>query len=448
MGVRWVDAAPAALRDASVVDLRDGSVAALVVDEDDRIIAADESAELMLGTHELLGRTRTSLGLRFTAADGSPLAAGDDPVLRTLASGEPSAPSLLGVESARSDAGMSFSWVEVGTAPLRLADGSVAAVAVSWREVSDQPRGRAATAALVRALQSLSKAAVADEVRFRALAENAADVVIQSDVAGRCVWVSPAVREVLGWEPDDVVGQSLLPLVHPDDRERANEQRRAALASGSDAHERLEVRYTTTAGGWRWMSALSRPMRDPTGRVVGGLTALRDIQDDVERREELRYLAGHDGLTGLVNREAAIHHLARALQNTAGSGSLVGVLYLDVDRFKDVNDTYGHATGDRLLIEIGHRLTTTLRASDIVARLGGDEFLVILSQVKEEQHAVRRAMSLLEMVSRPGDEGIPAATVSIGVVTDAGDRDPADVLHEADAALYRAKHAGRNTVSL
>ena len=196
------------------------------------------------------------------------------------------------------------------------------------------------------------------------------------------------------------------------------------------------------------MSALSRPMRDPTGRVVGGLTALRDIQDDVERREELRYLAGHDGLTGLVNREAAIHHLARALQNTAGSGSLVGVLYLDVDRFKDVNDTYGHATGDRLLIEIGHRLTTTLRASDIVARLGGDEFLVILSQVKEEQHAVRRAMSLLEMVSRPGDEGIPAATVSIGVVTDAGDRDPADVLHEADAALYRAKHAGRNTVSL
>ena len=129
MGVRWVDAAPAVLRDASVVDLRDGSVAALVVDEDDRIIAADEAAELMLGTHELLGRTRTSLGLRFTAADGSPLAAGDDPVLRTLASGEPSAPSLLGVESARSDAGTSFSWVEVGTAPLRLADGSVAAVA-------------------------------------------------------------------------------------------------------------------------------------------------------------------------------------------------------------------------------------------------------------------------------------------------------------------------------
>ena len=285
-------------------------------------------------------------------------------------------------------------------------------------------------------------------MRFRALAENAADVVIQSDVAGRCVWVSPAVREVLGWEPDDVVGQSLLPLVHPDDRERANEQRRAALASGSDAHERLEVRYTTKAGGWRWMSALSRPMRDPSGRVVGGLTALRDIQDEVERREELRYLAGHDGLTGLVNREAALHHLARALQAAHGTASLVGVLYLDVDRFKDVNDTYGHATGDRLLIEIGHRLTTTLRASDIVARLGGDEFLVILSQVKEEQHAVRRALALLDVVSRPGDDGVPVATVSIGVVTDDGDRDPAAVLHEADAALYRAKHAGRNTVSL
>jgi diguanylate cyclase (GGDEF)-like protein/PAS domain S-box-containing protein len=263
------------------------------------------------------------------------------------------------------------------------------------------------------------------------------------------VWVSPSVREVLGWDADELVGQSLLPLLHPDDRERANEQRRASLSSGSDVGlERLEQRYATKAGGWRWMSALSRPLRDATGRVVGGLTALRDIQDDVEHREELRYLAGHDGLTGLVNREAAVHHLTRALTAVSGTGRHVGVLYLDIDRFKDVNDTYGHAMGDRLLVEVGRRLTAALRDTDVVARLGGDEFLVVLTSVREPQHALGRALALLEILSRPGDEGVPAATVSIGVVTDSGGGDPAAVLREADAALYRAKHQGRNTVSL
>jgi diguanylate cyclase (GGDEF)-like protein len=124
------------------------------------------------------------------------------------------------------------------------------------------------------------------------------------------------------------------------------------------------------------------------------------------------------------------------------------VLYVDVDNFKDVNDTFGHAAGDRLLIEIGHRFTARLRDSDVVARLGGDEFLVVLSSMREGEHALLRAQALLEAAAQGGVDGVPAATVSIGIRYDDGSSDPGAVLRDADAALYRAKHAGRNRVSL
>jgi len=195
------------------------------------------------------------------------------------------------------------------------------------------------------------------------------------------------------------------------------------------------------------MSVLSRPMRDPAGNITGGLTALRDIQHEVARRDELSYLAGHDGLTGLLNRDAALHALAKALQSARGTGRWVGVLYVDVDRFKDVNDTFGQPVGDRLLVQVGQRLSAHLRDSDVVARLGGDEFLVILAGMREGEHATMRAEALLDAVAEPGPDGLPTVTVSIGVRHDDGTSDPGLVLRDADAALYRAKNAGRARVS-
>ena len=146
-----------------------------------------------------------------------------------------------------------------------------------------------------------------------------------------------------------------------------------------------------------------------------------------------------DTLTSFANAHAG-------LPTPDGSGRHVGVLYLDVDRFKDVNDTYGHDGGDRLLVELAHRLTSVLRDSDVVGRLGGDEFLVVLSSLKEPGHADVRASSLLATLSAETD-GVPSSTVSIGVVTDDGSGDAAEVLKAADAALYRAKHAGRDRIS-
>ena len=355
---------------------------------------------------------------------------------------------VLGLEGLSGEAEGQFAWVEVAAYPLQGSDGAVEGVATTLRDVSQTGEGRAATAALVHSMRSLAHASVEDEARFRVLAENSADVLFQTDVVGRCIWVSPSVIDVLGWAPEQVLGQTLFPLLHPADREAANEQRRSALSQEGGGHDRVELRYATADGGWRWMSVLSRPMRDSQGHTSGGLTALRDIQAEVERREELSYLAGHDSLTGLVNRDAALRALAKALEQARRSDRWVGVLYVDVDNFKDVNDTFGHAAGDRLLVEIGHRFTARLRDSDVVARLGGDEFLVVLSSMREASTrwcALRRCSTA---AAEDGADGVPAATVSIGVRYDDGTSDAGEVLRDADAALYRAKHAGRNRVSL
>jgi diguanylate cyclase (GGDEF)-like protein/PAS domain S-box-containing protein len=446
--MHWVDTAPAGLRQAASIDLRSDE-AVIVLDRAGTCVGTDgDQAVLGLDAEHLLGRTRVDAGWRWCDDSGHPLPDGSSPVARVLATGEPVTRLVLGLEGLSGEAVGQFAWVEVAAYPLQGSDGTVDGVATTLRDVSQTAEGRAATAGLVHSLRSLAHASVEDEARFRVLAENSADVLFQTDVVGRCTWVSPSVTDVLGWAPEQVLGQTLFPLLHPADREAANDQRRSALSQEGGGHDRVELRYATADGGWRWMSVLSRSMRDSHGHVSGGLTALRDIQAEVERREELSYLAGHDSLTGLVNRDAALRALAKALEQARRSDRWVGVLYVDVDHFKDVNDTFGHAAGDRLLVEIGHRLATRLRDSDVVARLGGDEFLVVLSSMRDGEHAMVRAQALLDAAAEDGVDGGPAATVSIGVRSDDGTSDPGEVLRDADAALYRAKHAGRNCVSL
>jgi diguanylate cyclase (GGDEF)-like protein/PAS domain S-box-containing protein len=445
----WVDTAPSELRQAASIDLRDGD-AVVVLDRSGTCVGADAAGAQALGLDAdlLLGRPLLDSAWRWCDADGRPLSDADSPLVSALSSGEPVLERVLGLEGLPDDPRGRFAWVEVSAYPLRGVDGSVAGLATSVRDVSLTAAGRAATAAVVASLRSLARASWEDQARFRVLAENAADVLFQTDIVGRCVWVSPSVADVLGWEPERVVGGSLVPLLHPGDRELANERRLASLSEHGGGHERLELRYATADGRWRWMSVLSRPLRDATGRVTGGLTALRDIHDEVERREELRYVARTDALTGLLDRDAALRSLGRALAQARRTDRWVGVLDVDVDGFRAVNDTHGADAGDRLLVEVGRRLTSRLRDSDVVARLGGDEFLVVLTSMRTGAHAEQRAQALLASAGEPAPDGIPSATVSIGVSCDDGTGDSGQLLREAGAALARAKEAGRNRVSL
>lgn len=183
------------------------------------------------------------------------------------------------------------------------------------------------------------------------------------------------------------------------------------------------------------------------GEPVGCLYALRDVEEQVQRREQLVYRASHDALTGLVNRTEAMEALAEALERAKLKHTWVGLLYVDIDHFKAVNDTYGHLEGDRLLIRVAQLLKDTLRETDVVARIGGDEFIAVLPSMREPDIAVVRAEALLATVSQPGDPDFPQASLSIGVAVGDGSHDADQLLAMADAALYRAKTGGRNRLS-
>lgn len=228
--VRWAGAAGASLRDAAVVDLRDDE-ALLVSDRDGRLVGTDPGGVLGVDPESILGRTPTELSWRLLRPDGSAVLPGEDPAAVAMATGGPVLDQLLGIELAHDDVSV-LTWCSVSALPLRGPDGSVEGVASALRDVSASPEGRRATASLAQRLRAVSKGAELDQARFRLLAESAADVVMETDLAGRVVWVSPSVTEVLGWNPVDLVGSSSLPLLHDDDRERANEIRRLALAQG------------------------------------------------------------------------------------------------------------------------------------------------------------------------------------------------------------------------
>ena len=446
--MQWVDTAPTQLRDAASIDLRSGN-AVIVLDSAGTCIGAEDGLQGLFGldVEHLLGRSRVDARWHWCDAEGQPVGEAENPVAVALASGRPVPERVLGLEGIEDGAAERFAWVAVSAYPLRGEDGSVDGVAASMRDVSWTPEGRTATASLVRSLRTLESASAQDEARFRTLAENSADVLFQTDVVGRCVWVSSSLTEVLGLEPDAVLGQSLSRLLHPMDREIANERRLVALAESGGGHDRLELRYATAAGTWRWMSVVSRPLRDATGRVVGAVTALRDIQDEVERREEQLYRADRDPLTGLLTSAGGRRALAKALDAARGTDRLVGVLLVDIDGLGHINLEHGTPAGDLAIVHVADVLTTHLRETDSVARHAADEFLVVLSSVAAADDAERRAQSLLELVGAPRGAGQPTVRVSIGVATDDGSSEAADVLRRADVGLRHAKDAGGGRVS-
>jgi diguanylate cyclase (GGDEF)-like protein len=182
------------------------------------------------------------------------------------------------------------------------------------------------------------------------------------------------------------------------------------------------------------------------GLANQGATALQNAQ----LVEQIQHQAVHDSLTGLPNRVLFEDRLAHALTTSRRDGSNVGVLFVDLDGFKDVNDTYGHACGDELLQEVGRRLTLTVRASDTVARLGGDEFVVVLAPIGGVHDASAVAEKVLGALREPVEVRghVLAISASVGVTIATASDDPESLLNHADSAMYRAKSAGRNRVEL
>jgi len=289
-----------------------------------------------------------------------------------------------------------------------------------------------------------------DAAHFRSLVESAPDATVVLDVNGRILEANHQVRAVFGYEADELIGQPLERMLAVQSRPAADGYRQRFTTDPrptvlGDADELCGRRKDGTEFP---IEVVVGPIETPEGTVV--TAAIRDVTErrDFERR--LAHQASHDELTGLPNRSLFVEQLADALLGAAPGGPPVAVCFLDIDHFKYVNDSRGHAVGDSLLAEVARRIAETARSSDVVARFGGDEFAVLVEGLGDRQGATAYAWRLLAAFDRPfvvhGVECFVSA--SVGIAFGGRDDDANDLLRDADAAMYHAKQRGRARVEL
>ncbi len=298
---------------------------------------------------------------------------------------------------------------------------------------------------LVADLGEMRAALANSERRFRALVQNASDVITVVDRDGIFAYASPAASWVLGRRPVDLLGTRLADLVHPDELPRFRHAFATAAEVELPAPTRVDVK-------------LVRPQGEPLNVVLtianllgvagvdGIVVTVQDVTEQVAVEAELRRLASHDALTGLANRQLFGDRVAHALERCARQRNQIGVVFIDLDDFKTVNDSLGHLAGDELLRKLAARLQASLRMSDTAARLGGDEFAVLLEDLGDSAGAVlfveRIRDALLEPLKLEGREMRVGA--SIGVAVGGAGRTAEELLRNADAAMFSAKAAGKN----
>ena len=286
------------------------------------------------------------------------------------------------------------------------------------------------------------------EERFRALIQNSTDVVAIVGADGVSRYVSPVVERVLGYKPENGLDRSVFqpPLMHPDDADRVRDVF-AGITGRPGAEATVDFRLRHADGRWVQVEATTKNLlADPS---IGGIVVnYRDITERRTLEERLKHQAFHDPLTELPNRALFMNRLGHALDRAERNAKAAGVLFLDLDNFKLVNDSLGHEVGDSLLVSVAERLRGCLRAEDTAARFGGDEFTVLLEDVTDATDAVRVADKITQALLKPFvlDSREVVVTTSMGIVVGTSGRErPTDLLRNADVALYRAKANGKAT---
>jgi diguanylate cyclase (GGDEF)-like protein/PAS domain S-box-containing protein len=288
------------------------------------------------------------------------------------------------------------------------------------------------------------------EERYRLMAENSTDLIARTTRRGRLVYASDAVRNLLGYEPSEMIGRHFLDFVHPDDHHVVH--RYTGLLELRRSSHTFSYRALRKDGSQVWFETTSRAIINDETRSIDEIVSVsRDISERRRAEEQIEYQAYRDSLTGLPNRLLFRDRLTIALAHAKRQESAVAVMFLDLDRFKYVNDTLGHSLGDELLRIIAMRLKSVLREGDTIARMGGDEFTVLLGDLQSSNVAATIAQKLLDTIAEPvrieGHELY--VTTSIGIALFPNDGETAEtLLKNADAAMYRAKDLGRNSFQL
>jgi diguanylate cyclase (GGDEF)-like protein/PAS domain S-box-containing protein len=290
------------------------------------------------------------------------------------------------------------------------------------------------------------------EELFRRAFEDAPIGMAMADLDGTYVRVNNALAAILGYSREEFMAMAYSDLVHPDDLPRDQEAVRAMLA-GERSSYTTEKRYIHVDGHVVWVHFHASLVRDGEGEPAYFLTHSQDITGRREYERELRHLADHDPLTGLLNRRALEREVRDHMARAERYGAEGALLLVDMDNFKTVNDTLGHVAGDDLMVRVARRLRGCLRDSDVLARLGGDEFAVLLPQANLAS-ARMVARKLCDAVRAEGREtpgmGHAVVTASVGGAPVAGPDGSVfsaeQVVHAADRAMYRAKSRGRDGI--
>jgi diguanylate cyclase (GGDEF)-like protein/PAS domain S-box-containing protein len=288
------------------------------------------------------------------------------------------------------------------------------------------------------------------EQRFQAAFDRAPAAMAIVDLDGRFVQANDTAAVMLGLPSSAVVGRNWLDFIHLDDVERvATNGLRIALGELESAPD--EMRIVRGDGSVIWAYGDAALLRDPNGAPLYLLGLMADITARKQLEEQLEHEATHDPLTGLPNRLLFRRLAEQDAARASRQGSRVGIVYLDLDNFKQVNDTFGHSAGDELLVRVGERLRGSIRTGDTVARLGGDEFALLCADPAGADEAHRIALRCIDALAVPYRIGAQDVRVgaSAGVaVHDGRGCDVDALLDQADAALYRAKAAGKGRVVL
>ena len=298
--------------------------------------------------------------------------------------------------------------------------------------------------ALTRDVRQAMDGLRASEERFRAIVQGSSDVITICQADGTVVFQSQIDRPLLGFEPGSLLQRDIRALVHPDDRDRIDQQYAKTLEDGRGT-DVYECRVRTAKGDWRDVEAVvTNHLSNPA--IRGIVINSRDITDRKQLEKRLAHQSLHDPLTGLPNRALfrdRVHH-ALALQGRE-AGRRLGVLFIDLDGFAAINDSFGHSVGDALLTLTAVRLAECVRPGDTVARLGGDEFAVLLEGVSTSLAARQVAERFLDamqaLVEIEGRQIFISASVGIAFDTPGSSAD--EILRNADLAMYRAKARGK-----
>ncbi|MBR9980485.1 MAG: diguanylate cyclase, partial [Desulfatitalea sp.] len=286
------------------------------------------------------------------------------------------------------------------------------------------------------------------EERYRLVADNATDVIWTIDMNGRFTFISPSVEHCLGYTPEEMVDLEIRQVLTPESLKVAEQTIAEELRSIDKPHGikrnslATELEQVRKDGSLVWTEVNTRFIKDANRQVVGILGVTRDISERKKTEQELIYLAHHDALTGLLNRKAFVELLETEIKYARRHGSGLVLLYFDMNKFKTVNDTYGHEIGDRLLQSVAERLKGAVRETDHVARLGGDEFTIILKSPEKILSTIV-AQRIVRDLAQPFEYDsvrVDFVTASIGIATFPRDgHTVAELMKSADKAMYQAK---------